>query len=331
MTETFAIVGAGSFGTALSLVLVEGGHDVVLLTRTPEQAAKLTATRENSRYLPGVRLPDALRISCDPAQALSGAGTIVNAVPTQWVRGVFERLRPLVQPKQRLLSLSKGIEISTHLRPSQVLRKLFPRCAIAVLSGPSHAEEVARFYPASVVIASTSPALARRLQQALTTGRFRVYTNPDPVGVELAGALKNVIAIAAGIVDGLGFGDNTKAALVTRGLVEITRLAKAMGAKPATFTGLAGVGDLITTAFSRHGRNRAVGERIGRGMPVAAILAGMEMVAEGVPTAKAVVGLAKRHRVDMPIAGEVHAILFEDKPPLDALTSLMARSTKDER
>jgi glycerol-3-phosphate dehydrogenase (NAD(P)+) len=331
MTESFAIVGAGSWGTAVGLVLVEAGHDVVLLARTPAQAAAMSATRQNSRYLPGVRLPDALRVTADPAEALRDAGTIVNAVPTQWVRESFERLRPLVRPKQRLLSLSKGIEIGTLMRPSQVLRKLFPKCGIAVLSGPSHAEEVARFYPASVVIASSSAPLARRLQTALTTGRFRVYTNPDPVGVELAGALKNVIAIAAGIVDGLGFGDNTKAALVTRGLVEITRLAKTMGAKASTFTGLAGVGDLITTAFSRHGRNRAVGEKIGRGMPVAAILAGMEMVAEGVPTSKAIVGLARKHRVDMPIAGEVHAILFEGKSPLDALTSLMARSVKDER
>jgi glycerol-3-phosphate dehydrogenase (NAD(P)+) len=331
MTETFAIVGSGGWGTAVGLVLLEGGHDVVMLARDPARAARMAASRENERYLPGVRLPEALRIVADPAEALRGAGTIVNAVPTQWVRGVFDPLRPLVKPRQRILSLSKGIEIATHLRPSQVLRKLFPRCGIAVLSGPSHAEEVARFFPASVVIASSSAALARRLQQAVTTGRFRVYTNPDPVGVELAGALKNVIAIAAGIVDGLGFGDNTKAALVTRGLVEITRLAKVMGGKASTFTGLAGVGDLITTAFSRHGRNRAVGEKIGRGISIDVILGGMEMVAEGVPTAKAAVGLAKRHRVDMPIVHEVHAILFEGKSPLDALTSLMTRSVKDER
>jgi glycerol-3-phosphate dehydrogenase (NAD(P)+) len=331
MTETFAIVGSGGWGTAVGLLLLEGGHDVVMLARTPAQAARMIATRENARYLPGVRLPDALRIVTDPGEAIAGAGTIVNAVPTQWVRGVFEPLRPLIKPRQRVLSLSKGVEIATLMRPSQVLRQLLPRSGIAVLSGPSHAEEVARFYPASVVIASKSPVLARRLQQALTTARFRVYTNPDPVGVELAGALKNVIAIAAGIVDGLGFGDNTKAALVTRGLVEITRLAKTMGAKASTFTGLAGVGDLITTAFSRHGRNRAVGEKIGRGIPVETVLGSMEMVAEGVPTAKAAVGLAKRYRVDMPITREVHAILFEGKSPLDALTSLMARSVKDER
>jgi glycerol-3-phosphate dehydrogenase (NAD(P)+) len=190
---------------------------------------------------------------------------------------------------------------------------------------------VARRCPASVVIASRSVAVARRLQGSLTTQRFRVYTNSDPVGVELAGALKNVIAIAAGIVDGLGFGDNTKAALLTRGLVEITRLAKALGGKSSTFIGLAGIGDLITTAFSRHGRNRAVGEKIGRGMALADILGGMHMVAEGVPTTKAAFGLARRHKIDMPITREVHAILFENKPPLDALTSLMTRTVKGER
>jgi glycerol-3-phosphate dehydrogenase (NAD(P)+) len=331
MKEAFAIVGDGAFGTAIALVLLERGHDLVLLGRDPAYVAEVARTRENARYLPGVRLPQGLRLASEPREALAGATCVVNAVPTQWIRGAFEPLRGLVEPRQAVLSLSKGIETSTLLRPSQVLRQVLPRNPIAALSGPSHAEEVARHCPASVVIASRSPALARRLQGALTTQRFRVYTNSDPVGVELAGALKNVIAIAAGIVDGLGFGDNTKAALLTRGLVEITRLARAMGAKASTFTGLAGIGDLMTTAFSRHGRNRAVGEKIGRGLPLGEILGGMQMVAEGVPTTKAAHRLARRHRVDMPIVREVHAILFEGKPPLDALTALMTRATKGER
>jgi glycerol-3-phosphate dehydrogenase (NAD(P)+) len=329
--ETFAIVGDGGWGTAVALVLIEAGHDVVMVGRDPAYVAAMQKARENVRYLPGVELPASLAMTSEPDEAIPGAGCVVNAVPTQWIRDVFTPLRGLVGPRQRLLSLSKGVEIATLRRPSQVLRELFPRNAIAVLSGPSHAEEVARRCPASVVIASRSQPLARRLQGALTTSRFRVYTNSDPVGVELAGALKNVIAIAAGIVDGLGFGDNTKAALLTRGLVEITRLARTMGGRASTFSGLAGIGDLMTTAFSRHGRNRAVGEKIGRGIPIGEILAGMQMVAEGVPTTKAAFALARRHRVDMPITREVHAILFEGKPPLDALTSLMTRSVKRER
>jgi glycerol-3-phosphate dehydrogenase (NAD(P)+) len=331
MSERFAIVGAGGWGTAVGLVLLEAGHEVVLLGRDEEAMARMAATRENARYLPGVRLPDELRLTADAAAALSGADTVVNAVPTQWIRDVFTPLSGHIARGTRILSLSKGIEIRTLMRPSKVLQEVVRGCPVAVLSGPSHAEEVARRCPASVVIASKRGQLARKLQAALSTRRFRVYTNRDPVGVELAGALKNVIAIAAGIVDGLGFGDNTKAALLTRGLVEITRLAKKLGGRAATFTGLAGIGDLMTTSFSRHGRNRAVGERIGRGEPLESILAGMKMVAEGVPTTRAAVGLAKKHRVELPIVQEVHAILFENKPPLEALGSLMTRSVKGER
>jgi glycerol-3-phosphate dehydrogenase (NAD(P)+) len=331
VSERFAIVGDGGWGTAVGLVLLEGGHEVVMLGRDPAYVAEMAARRENPKYLPGVALPDALRLTSDRATAVEGAACVVNAVPTQWIRDVFQPLRGLIGPRQRFLSLSKGIEIGSLLRPSQVLRQMFPRNPIAALSGPSHAEEVARRCPASVVIASRSRPLARKLQAALTTQRFRVYTNSDPVGVELAGALKNVIAIAAGIVDGLGFGDNTKSALLTRGLVEITRLARIMGAKGSTFFGLAGIGDLMTTAFSPHGRNRAVGEKIGRGIPLDTVLREMTMVAEGVPTTKAAFGLAKRYRIEMPITREVHAILFENKPPIEALVSLMTRSVKGER
>jgi glycerol-3-phosphate dehydrogenase (NAD(P)+) len=331
MSETFAVIGDGGFGCAIALVLLERGHEVTILGRDRDQVADVLHRRENKKYLPGVQIPDDVRITADPEAALAGATSLVNAVPTQWIRSRFESLRALIRPRQRILSLSKGIEIGTLLRPSEVLRAVLPKNPVAVLSGPSHAEEVARRCPTSVVVAARAPALARRFQAALSTSRFRVYTNADPVGVELAGALKNVIAIAAGIVDGLGFGDNTKAALLTRGLVEITRLAKALGARETTFHGLAGIGDLITTAFSRHGRNRAVGEKVGRGIPIAEILRGMAMVAEGVPTTKGAVGLARKKGVDVPIMKEVHAILFEGKPPLDALTSLMTRTVKGER
>ncbi|HYC79112.1 MAG TPA: NAD(P)H-dependent glycerol-3-phosphate dehydrogenase, partial [Planctomycetota bacterium] len=306
------------------------GHDVTLWGRDPDYVDATRHRRENVRYLKGVTLPKALRLTADAEDALQGAQVVVNAVPTQFVRGTFEPLAPLVPARVPVLSLSKGIEVRTLLRPSQVLGELLPKRPIAVLSGPSHAEEVARRSPASVVVAARSHPLARKFQSALSTERFRVYTNLDPAGVELAGALKNVVAIAAGICDGLGFGDNAKAALVTRGLVEISRLAAKLGARRSTFAGLAGMGDLVTTAFSRHGRNRAVGEKLGQGKTLGEILDKMNMVAEGVETTRSALALARRHRVDMPIVREVHEILFEEKNPLDALTSLMTRSTKTE-
>ncbi len=330
MSAKYAVIGNGGWGTAVGLLLLERGHPVTIWGHDADYVDVVRTKRENVKYLPGVSLPRDLVFTHDRDEALNKAAVIINAVPTQWVRGVFGDFQGVVRPKQLILSLSKGIEIGTLLRPSQVLRELFPRNTIAVLSGPSHAEEVARHSPASVVIATRSHPIARKLQNALTTPRFRVYTNVDPAGVELGGALKNVIAIAAGICDGLGFGDNTKAALVTRGLVEISRLARKMGAKPNTMQGLAGMGDLITSAFSRHGRNRFVGERLGKGVSLQKILGDMEMVAEGVPTTKSTLALARRHRVDMPIVREVYEILFEEKPPLEALTSLMTRSTKTE-
>lgn len=324
------VVGDGGFGTAIALVLLEKQQDVTIWGRNPDYVAELKARRENVRYLKGVKLPKALKLTADPEEALAGAAVVVNAVPTQFVREIFGRVGAHVPARAQLLSLSKGIEVGTLLRPSQILFELLPKRAVAVLSGPSHAEEVARRFPASVVVAARSHPLARKFQNALATSRFRVYTNVDPAGVELAGALKNVVAIAAGVCDGLGFGDNAKAALVTRGLVEIARLAQKLGARRTTFSGLAGMGDLVTTAFSRHGRNRAVGEQLGKGRKLAEILGRMQMVAEGVETTRSVLALARRHRVDMPIAREVHEILFEDKSPLDALGSLMTRSIKTE-
>ena len=326
----YTVIGDGGFGTAIALVLHEREHDVTLWGRDENHLDELRGRRENVRYLKGVTIPKGIKIVADPDEALAKASVVVNAVPTQFVRSIFERLAGSVPKKASLLSLSKGIEVGTLMRPSQILAELLPRRPTAVLSGPSHAEEVARRFPASVVVAAKSHALARKLQTALTTPRFRVYTNVDPTGVELAGALKNIIALAAGVCDGLGFGDNAKAALVTRGLVEIGRLAVKLGARRTTFAGLAGMGDLVTTAFSKHGRNRAVGEKLGQGKSLAEILHKMNMVAEGVETTRSTLALARRHRVDMPIVREMHEILFEAKSPIDALSALMTRSTKTE-
>ena len=330
MTRKIAVVGNGGFGTAMALVLLENGHDVTIWGHDDVYAQQVERTRENPKFLPGISLPPELKIVSDQAEATDGVDLVVNAVPTAYLRDVMLSFKEHLPPRVPIVSLTKGIEQETLKRPSQIIREAVPGHSVAVLSGPSHAEEVALRIPASVVVSASSDDLSKRLQKIFNTTRFRVYTNSDPVGVELGGALKNVIALAAGVSDGLGFGDNTKAALVTRGLVEIVRLASAMGARKMTFTGLAGMGDLITTAFSRHGRNRAVGQRLGEGIPLERILRETEKVAEGVYTTKAVMKLARKHKVDMPLSKEVHAILFSDKDPAAALTDLMARSRKNE-
>jgi glycerol-3-phosphate dehydrogenase (NAD(P)+) len=329
MAPEALVLGNGGFGTALALVLAETGHEVTIWGHDPLHVREAESARENRRFLPGVPLPAAIRFTTDLGVLARPFAVAVNAIPTRYLRSVVANA-PRPAPRTAILSTSKGIEADTRLRPTQILHEVFPRHPVAVLSGPSHAEEVARRSPTSVVVASRSPALTRRLQRLLATERFRVYASDDIVGVETAGALKNVIALAAGILDGLGFGDNSKSALVTRGLVEIARLGRKLGARLRTFYGLAGVGDLITTCFSRHGRNRAVGERLGRGEPLDSILAGMEMVAEGVTTARAALALARHHHVEMPITREVAAVLFEGRAPADAIRSLMTRASKHE-
>lgn len=328
--ERALIVGNGGFGTAMALILVENDFDVAIYGHDAEYLKKTSERRENTKFLAGVPLPASLRFEADPARAASGASLMVSAVPTRYLRATLRAFEGHLPAQIPILSVTKGIEETTLLRPTQIIEEIFPGHPTAVLSGPSHAEEVARRVPTSVVIASASRGVARRLQRAFNTERFRVYSNRDPIGVELAGALKNVVAIAAGVVDGLGFGDNAKASLLTRGLVEIVRLSRQLGARKQTFAGLAGIGDLITTSFSKHGRNRAVGEQIGRGRSLQEILAGMEMVAEGVTTTKAVMALAVRHGIEMPISQEVHEMLFHGKDPKAALKSLMARSSKVE-
>jgi glycerol-3-phosphate dehydrogenase (NAD(P)+) len=326
MPTTFAILGAGAWGTAVALHLAQNpGHRVRLWCARPASAAELLAHRENRRLLPGVTIPDAVEITPDFDRAVAGADLCVGAVPTVHLRGTLAPLAGRYPARVPWVSLAKGVETGTFLRPTQVVGELFGVEQLAALSGPSHAEEVSRGLPTSLVAASTDSELARRVQACFTTDRFRVYTNEDVVGVELAGALKNVIGIAAGICDGLGFGDNAKAALLTRGLVEIARFGVALGAEHATFYGLAGVGDLMTTCFSPHGRNRRVGQRLAAGEPLDRILASTAMVPEGVYTTRGVYARMTAMGVEMPIVAEVYRVLYEGKPPLQAVGDLMLR------
>jgi glycerol-3-phosphate dehydrogenase (NAD(P)+) len=329
--ETVCVLGNGGFGTALALVALANGHDVRLWGIDVDYVAETAKSRANPRYLPGVALPKSLLLTSDGAAAARGATLLVSAVPTQYLRATTTRLAPNLPPRVPVVSVSKGVENATLHRPSEVLAETLGARAVAVLSGPSHAEEVARGGPTSVVVASTDAALAKLVQRVLGNDRLRIYASDDVLGVELAAATKNVVAIAAGVCDGLGLGDNAKAALITRGNAEITRLGRALGARPETFAGLAGIGDLITTCTSRHGRNRGVGERIGRGETIDAILSSMVQVAEGVRTAESVVALAKSVGVEMPISEQVHRMLFGGQKPGDALRELMTRTPRPER
>ncbi|HKS17293.1 MAG TPA: NAD(P)H-dependent glycerol-3-phosphate dehydrogenase [Planctomycetota bacterium] len=327
MSERLVVVGAGSWGTAMALVAHAQGYRVTLWSRRAEQAAAMTRDRENSPYLPGVPLPADLEVASDPA-AIEGADRVVSAVPTQHVRSTLGALKARIRPGTPVLSLSKGIEIGSLARPSEILESVLDTPRVTVLSGPSHAEEVARGLPTVVVAASKDEGEARRWQESLSSQSLRLYTGDDPVGSEFGGALKNVIAIAAGIADGLGLGDNAKAALVTRGIVEMARLGTALGARHSTFFGISGVGDLITSCTSRHGRNLRVGREVAAGRKAGDVLKGM--VAEGVWTCTAARGLAKKHNLDMPITEEVYLILHEGKKPKEGLKTLMTRLPKSE-
>jgi glycerol-3-phosphate dehydrogenase (NAD(P)+) len=326
---TIAVLGDGGWGTTLAIHLHRVGHRVALWGAFPSYVDQLTRRRENVKFLPGVRIPRTLRITSDLPDAAEPSELIVLAVPSQHLRSVLRRLRGLPDPRAAILSVAKGIELRTLKRMSQVAAEELGRIRLAVLSGPNIASEIARGHPASSVIASRVPGLAAHLQQALMDERLRIYTSADVVGVELGGALKNPIAIAAGIGDGLGFGANAKAALVTRGVVEMARLGAAMGAREETFWGLSGLGDLITTCLS--GRNRWLGEQLGRGRSLRATLSSTPMVIEGVDTTRAALALGKRHRVELPIIEQVHAILFRGRAPRAALQALMRRSGKAER
>ncbi|MFP4057335.1 MAG: NAD(P)H-dependent glycerol-3-phosphate dehydrogenase [Candidatus Brocadiia bacterium] len=328
--QRVTVVGDGGWGTALALLLCGKGHAVRLWGAFPDYVAEMGRRGENVTFLPGIPLPEELELADDMAAAVAGAGLLVAAVPTQFMRRVLERLAPCCPRGVPVVSVAKGIEERTLLRPTQVVRDVLGRVPVLALSGPSHAEEVARGLPTTVALASRHAGRARAVQEAFMSQRFRVYTNTDVVGVELGGAVKNVIAIAAGICDGLGLGDNAKAALLTRGLAEMRRLGTALGARRATFAGLAGVGDLITTAISPYGRNRAVGVAIGEGHGLRDVLASMEQVAEGVRTTRSVRALARRHGVEMPITEQCYRVLFGGKDPRRAVDDLMRRAAKDE-
>jgi glycerol-3-phosphate dehydrogenase (NAD(P)+) len=323
------VIGDGGWGTALALVLCENGHEVRLWSKFPEYAAEVASTRENTKFLPGVAIPREVLVTGDAARALAGSTLSVVAVPTQYIRETLQGVKPYFSVS-RVVSVAKGLEKGSLSRPSEVISEVVHPSRLAVLAGPSHAEEVARNLPASVVSASRDLEFAREVQAIFSNKHFRAYANSDPLGVELCGAVKNIIAIAAGISDALGFGDNAKSALLTRGLVEIVRLGERVGAQNETFYGLAGLGDLITTSISPYGRNRRVGMEIGRGKRLKDVLSGMEQVAEGVETTKAVLALARRLDVEMPITAEVYNILFEGKNPRQAVIDLMMRSLKDE-
>lgn len=331
MRPQAAVVGTTSWGTTLAVVLAREGVPTALVARTPEEAETLRRERENRRLLPGVRLPDGVEVLPLGPEALEGAWLVVLAVPSGRMRENARRLAPLLRPGQVVLSAGKGLEGGTGLRMSQVLaQELPPDIPIAVLSGPNLAREIAEGLPASTVVACAQEAVARRIQALLNSRRLRVYTSTDVVGVELGGALKNIVAIGAGICDGLGYGANAKSAFITRGLAEITRLGVAMGANPLTFSGLAGLGDLVATCFSPLSRNRRVGEELGRGRPLARILADLGHVAEGVDTTRAVLPLARSLGVEMPIAETTHAVLFEGLPPAEAVGRLMGRPPRPE-
>ena len=330
--EKLCVIGDGGMGTICAIMLAENGHDVALWSAFGEQARLVAADRENKRFLPGVKLPDRVRVTADDAEAFAGVSLAISAVPAQFIRGVWRRLAGRCPADLPICSVAKGIENHTLLRPTEVLADCLggPGRALAALSGPSIAPELAQRLPATVVVAATQPALAARVQALISRPYFRVYTNPDLPGVEIAGATKNVIAIAAGILDGMKAGDNAKAALVSRGLSEIARLGLAMGAQADTFAGLAGMGDLVTTCISPVGRNRCLGEAIGRGLSVGEAIAAAHGVVEGVATTASVMELAKRHGAAMPITGAIYDVLFNNVAPRNAIRDLMARPLKAE-
>ncbi len=326
------MVGCGGWGTALALLLDGNGHRATIWGVEPEYVRSVRETRFNPRYLAGIRIPVSVGLTSDVAECVPSGDVVVMATPTVYLRSVSEQVAEHLREGQLIVNVAKGIEEGTQLLGSQIVGDVCGEdLALAGLYGPSHAEEVARGLPTTIVATSRAPELAARVQRIFMCASFRVYTNTDALGVELGSALKNVIAIAAGMCDGLDFGDNAKSALLTRGLAEITRLGVAMGGRAETFAGLSGLGDLITTCISPYGRNRAVGMRIGRGETLDEILASMDQVAEGVRTTRSACALADRHGVDMPISRAVYEVLFEGKPPLEAGMELMQRTPRPEQ
>ncbi len=328
-----SVLGAGSWGTTLAIVLCENFRDVTLWSYRADQIEEMRDGRTNKDYLPGITLPAHLKITHDVEEAASKKDLIVTAVPSQFLRNILKDIAHIDLKKTIIVNVAKGIENKTLMTMSEVMLDILEhekKSNIAILSGPSHAEEVVKKIPTAVVSSSFSTRTAKIVAHTFNTPYFRVYVSDDIRGVELGGALKNVIAIGAGVVDGAGFGDNTKAAIITRGIAEMTRLGDKMGALPRTFSGLSGIGDLIVTCMSKHSRNRHVGEQLGRGRKLDAILGEMVMVAEGVATCRSAVDLAKKHHTEMAIFSEVYNIMFEGKEPHQATEALMSRTIKGE-
>ena len=325
------VLGAGSWGTALAKLLGDAGHDVALWMRSPDQARDMAERHENVKYLPGALLPKNIAPTAALDAALAGAGLVVSVVPSHTVRDTLSRASKSISRETVVVTASKGIEVETGATMAEVLAEVLQKgTPVAVLSGPSFAKETARGLPTAVVVASHDAAAAKSVQEAFATDRFRVYTSDDVIGVELGGALKNVIAIAAGCCDGLGFGHNTRAALITRGLAEIARLTQKMGGEPLTLAGLAGMGDLVLTCTGDLSRNRSVGIELGRGRKLSDILAGLSQVAEGVRTTRSARDLAHKQGIEMPITEQIYKVIYEDKPAAEALVELMTRRLKAE-
>jgi glycerol-3-phosphate dehydrogenase (NAD(P)+) len=327
-----AVLGAGSWGTALALSLSRrGGHTITLWAHSPEHAAELASTRANSRYLSGFPIPATITVTSSLTEAIDSAEIILCVTPSQALRSVLQQIAPALTPDQILLSASKGVEENTFLRMSEIFAEYAPNNPLGSLGGPSFALETAQGKPTAITIAASSPELAERLQADFTSASLRVYRNDDIIGTELGGALKNVIALAAGVVTGLELGNNAAAALITRGMAEMTRLAVACGARPETMSGLAGVGDLVLTCTGGLSRNRMVGVELGKGRKLADIITGLNgKVAEGVRTTTAALGLAQRHAVEMPITEQMAAVLHQGKSPQAAIHELMTRPGRTE-
>lgn len=329
-SQRISVIGDGGWGTTLAIYLAKKGYSIKLWGAFARYTAQVNQTRINAKFLPDVKIPANVKITSDLDLAIDESDIIVLAVPSQFLRSVLNKIKCCNFKNKTILSVVKGIETTSLMRVSEVINTVLGNVNLAVLSGPTIAAEVVKNIPTTAVIASAKAKTAKTLQKIFNSETFRIYTNTDLIGVEIGGSLKNVIAISCGVCDGLGYGTNTKAAIVTRGLAEMSRLGVALGAKPKTFAGLTGLGDLITTCFSPQSRNRGVGEQLGKGIPIAKILESMTMVAEGVETAKAAYRLSVKHKVPMPITKEVYNILFKKKSAQSAVEDLMTRKIKAE-
>lgn len=324
------VIGGGSWGSALAILLNNNGHQVHMWLRDKRQVDLIRESGENKKYLPNIKMPEEIKVSYDIEEVIYKKDLLVLAVPSHGVRQVLEENKRLFNKDQILVNVAKGIENETLYRVSQIVEEILPENPYAVLSGPSHAEEVALNMPTTVVSASVEKKIAEYVQDVFMSPSFRVYTNPDVIGVELGGALKNVIALGAGISDGLGYGDNTKAALMTRGMIEIARLGERMGGNIITFAGLAGIGDLIVTCTSMHSRNRRAGILIGKGMEIGDVIKSIGMVVEGIKTTRSAYELATRYNIDMPITEEIYGVLYNNKDVKSSVVNLMLRDKKHE-